>query len=57
MKLQKNSLSNIPKAGIDIDSLKDLPYIPLDSLPKKSFEAYQNCMEVVIVAGAETMSL
>lgn len=37
MKIVKNNLSNIPKAGIDIDSLKDLPYIPKDPLPKKSF--------------------
>ena len=37
MKIKPNNLSNIPKAGIDIDSLKDLPYIPKDPLPKKSF--------------------
>ena len=37
MKIIKNKLSDIPRAGIDIDDLKDLPYIPADPLPKKSF--------------------
>ena len=37
MKVIKNKLSLVPKSGISIDDLKDLPYIPKDPLPKKSF--------------------
>lgn len=37
MKVIKNNLSNVPKSGISIDNLTDLPYIPKNPLPAKSF--------------------
>jgi GTPase SAR1 family protein len=37
MKIISNELSKVPKAPCDVDNLDDLPYIPRDPLPKKSF--------------------
>jgi len=35
-----NSLSKVPRIPTDVDSLRDLPFIPADPLPKKSFAMY-----------------
>ena len=40
MIIEKNDLSDVPKAPMNIDDLSDLPYIPQDPLPKKSFAMY-----------------
>ena len=40
MKIIQNSLSNVPRVPTDIDDLSDLPFIPADPLPKKSFALY-----------------
>ena len=40
MKINYNKLSNIGRAPCDADSLKDLPFIPADPLPKKNFAMY-----------------
>ena len=37
MKIIENSLSEIPRVPMNIDDLKDLPYIPISPLPPKSF--------------------
>ena len=37
MKIIENSLSSIPRVPMDIDDLKDLPFIPISPLPAKSF--------------------
>jgi|TARA_B110001450_G_scaffold241753_1_gene251464 GTPase SAR1 family protein len=37
MKIIENSLSEIPRVPMNIDNLKDLPYIPISPLPPKSF--------------------
>ena len=40
MKIIKNDISNIPPFKSKIDDKSDLPYIPADPLPKKSFAMY-----------------
>lgn len=40
MKVIENELSKIHKMPCDVDDLSDLPYIPADPLPKKSFAFY-----------------
>jgi len=40
MIIEKNELSDVPKAPMNIDDLSDLPYLPADPLPKKSFAMY-----------------
>ena len=37
MKIIENVISAIPRVPMDIDNLKDLPYIPISPLPAKSF--------------------
>lgn len=37
MKIVKNNISNLGVAPCDVDNLNDLPFIPLDPLPKKNF--------------------
>jgi len=40
MKTIDNKLSRIPKMPCDVDNLDDLPYIPIEPLPVKSFAMY-----------------
>tara|TARA_R110000823_G_scaffold58440_4_gene140728 strand:- start:1173 stop:1907 length:735 start_codon:yes stop_codon:yes gene_type:complete len=40
MKIIKNKISNIPKMPCEVDNLDDLPYIPIEPLPIKSFAMY-----------------
>jgi len=40
MLIEKNELSDVPKAPMNIDDLSDMPYIPAEPLPKKSFAMY-----------------
>lgn len=40
MKVIKNELSQVPHIKMDIDDLKELPFIPKEPLPKKSFAMY-----------------
>jgi hypothetical protein len=40
MHLIENKLSEVPRVPVDIDNLSDLPFIPADPLPKKSFAMY-----------------
>ena len=40
MKLLENDISNVPRIPISIDDISDLPYIPKEPLPKKSFAMY-----------------
>ena len=42
MRIIKNKISEIPAFKSKIDDLKDLPYIPEEPLPKKSFLLYIN---------------
>ena len=37
MKIVKNNISNLGVAPCDVDNLNDLPFIPVDPLPKKNF--------------------
>ncbi len=47
-----NPLSHVPKAPCHVDSVKDLPYIPLKPLPAKSF-----CMYIVGKPGSGKTNL
>ena len=38
--LENNILTHVPVVDQSVDSLKDLPYIPADPLPKKNFSMY-----------------
>ncbi len=40
MRIQKNDISKIPRMPCDIDNLEDLPFIPKNPLPIKSFAMY-----------------
>lgn len=40
MKIVKNEISKIPKMPCDVDNLDDLPYLPKNPLPIKSFAMY-----------------
>jgi ABC-type dipeptide/oligopeptide/nickel transport system ATPase component len=40
MKLVKNNISEIPRIPTQVDDLTDLPFVPVEPLPKKSFAMY-----------------